>query len=253
MVPKLMIWGLNGVGEIRPGDNLGRLIVDASISSGINLENGDVVVVTHVAVSKAEDRVFTLDHFRPSEESMRLAAELSKDPRHVEAILRESVKVVRMERGVIITKTRHGFICANSGVDLSNVGEGMVALLPEDPDASARRIRLEIRRASGVDVAVIISDSFGRPFRRGTVNVAVGSSGLEAIWDRRGEPDRYGRPLRSKQVCVADELAAAAGLVMGQAAEGVPVAIIRGYPYRRSEESCVKRDVVRGEDEDLFL
>lgn len=253
MSARITIWGLSNVGEIERGEDLGELIVKSSREAGIGLEDGDVVVVTHVVVSKAEGRVFRLEEFEPREEARHLGGKLDKDPRHVEAILREAQRIIRMGRGIIVTKTRHGFVCANSGVDLSNVPEGYVALLPEDPDDSARRIREQIRRAANVDVAVIISDSFGRPFRRGTVNVAIGSSGLEAIWDRRGEPDRYGRLLKSKQVCVADELAAAAGLVIGQSNEGVPIAIIRGYRYRSSDRSTVKRDVIRDDSEDLFL
>ncbi len=236
---------------VREGDDLGEMIVKAADESGTGIEENDVVVVSQVVVSKAEGRVVPLSELVPSDEALSLAARTGKDPRHVEAVLREAVEVVRVRGEVIITETRHGFVCANSGVDLSNVGEGMVSLLPIDPDLSARRIRERIRELTGKDVAVIISDSHGRPFRRGAVNVAIGSSGIEPVLDLRGRPDLYGRTLRSKQICVVDELASAAELVMGNADEGVPVAVIRGYGYRKSEAG-VRDAVVRPLEEDLF-
>jgi len=235
---------------VREGDDLAQLIVRAAEESGAGIEDGDVIVVSQVIVSKAEGRVVPLDAFEPSEAARSLAERTGKDPRHVEAILREAVEVVRVRGEVIITETRHGFVCANSGVDLSNVGEGMVFLLPAEPDLSARRIREGIRRLTGKEVAVVVADSHGRPFRRGAVNVAIGSSGIEPLLDLRGRPDLYGRPLRSKQICVVDELASAAELVMGNADEGIPAAIVRGYPYRRSEEGV--RAVIRPREEDLF-
>jgi coenzyme F420-0:L-glutamate ligase/coenzyme F420-1:gamma-L-glutamate ligase len=236
---------------VREGDDLGAMIVRAAEESGSGIEEGDVVVVSQVVVSKAEGRVVPLSELESSDAALSLAARTGKDPRHVEAVLRESVEVVRVRGEVIITETRHGFVCANSGVDLSNVGEGMVSLLPVDPDLSARRIRERIRELTGKDVAVIVSDSHGRPFRRGAVNVAIGSSGIEPVLDLRGRPDLYGRVLRSKQICVVDELASAAELVMGNADEGIPVAVIRGYGYRRSELG-VRAAVVRPREEDLF-
>jgi coenzyme F420-0:L-glutamate ligase/coenzyme F420-1:gamma-L-glutamate ligase len=236
---------------VREGDDLAAMIVRAAEESGTGIEEGDVLVVSQVVVSKAEGRVLPLTALEPSEAALSLAARTGKDPRHVEAILREAVEVVRVRGEVIITETRHGFVCANSGVDLSNVGEGMVSLLPLDPDLSARRIRERIRALTGKEVAVIVSDSHGRPFRRGAVNVAIGSSGIEPVLDLRGRPDLYGRVLRSKQICVVDELASAAELVMGNADEGIPVAVIRGYEYRRSELG-VRDAVVRPREEDLF-
>lgn len=250
MAKKIEIIGVSGIPIVRPGDNLGKVIVDAVNKMGLKIENRDIVLVTQVIVSKAEGRVYSLSEFIPSQDALKLAAVTGKDPRHVEAILREAVRIVRMRGEVIITETRHGLICANSGVDLSNVGEGMVALLPVDPDRSAEIIREEIKALTGKRVAVIITDSHGRPFRRGAINVAIGCSGIEPIWDRRGERDLYGRVLRSKQICIADELASAAELVMGQADEGVPVAIIRGYEYNVSEDGA--RTIIRQPDEDLF-
>lgn len=250
MAGRIEVIGLRGVPEVKQGDDLGLLIVNAARGSGLELMDHDIIVVTHVIVSKAEGRVLPLSLFSPSGEALELARQLNKDPRHVEAMLREAVRVVRTGHEVIITETRHGLICANSGVDLSNVAEGYVALLPLDPDASARRVRSRIRELTGRGVAVIIADSHGRPFRRGAINIAIGCSGIEPIWDRRGERDRHGRALRSKQICIADELASAAELVMGQAGEGVPAAVIRGYEYRESDEGA--RKIIRPEDERLF-
>lgn len=250
MARRIEVIGISGIPMIRSGDNLGKIIVDASDRMGLVIEDYDIVLVTQVIVSKAEGRVYPLSEFTPSQDALNIATITGKDPRHVEAILREAVRIVRIRGEVIITETRHGLICANSGVDLSNVGEGMVALLPIDPDKSAETIRREIEALTGKHVAVIITDSHGRPFRRGAINIAIGCSGIEPIWDRRGEKDLHGRVLRSKQICIADELASAAELVMGQADEGVPVAIIRGYEYKASEDGAKR--IIRPADEDLF-
>lgn len=246
----IQIIPVRGLKLIAPGDVLGLEIVRALRSAGLSLEDGDIVVVSHVIVSKAEGKLYRLPEIRPSSQALEIAEITGKDPAHVEAILRESRRLVRIRGEVIITETKHGLICANSGVDLSNVGEGVAAALPEDPDASAMRIRAEIERAAGVKVAVIVCDSHGRPFRRGAINIAIGCSGLEPIWDRRGEPDLYGRLLRSKQICVADELAAAAELAMGQASEGIPVVIIRGYRFIPSETGA--SHIIRPKEESLF-
>ncbi|MCS7117692.1 MAG: coenzyme F420-0:L-glutamate ligase [Thaumarchaeota archaeon] len=236
---------------VREGDDLAELIVSAAEVHGVGLRSGDIVVVSQIVVSKSEGRVMPLASIEASTRAHRIARLTGKDPRHVEAILREAVDVLRVRAdGLIITETRHGLVCANSGVDLSNVGENNVSLLPVDPDSSARRIRERIRELRGIEVGVIVSDSHGRPFRRGAVNVAIGCSGIEPVLDLRGSKDLYGRVLQSKQVCVADELASAAELVMGNADEGIPVAIIRGYRYRASEEGAAA--IVRPREEDLF-
>ncbi|MCX8203421.1 MAG: coenzyme F420-0:L-glutamate ligase [Nitrososphaeria archaeon] len=249
-LPRVEVIGLR-LPLVKEGDDLAGLIVSAAEELGVGLRTGDVVVVSQVVVSKAEGRVMPLASIEPSERALRIARVTGKDPRHVEAVLRESAEVLRIRGdGLIITETRHGLVCANSGVDLSNVGEGNVALLPVDPDSSARRIRERIRELKGVDVAVVVSDSHGRPFRRGAVNVAIGCSGIEPILDLRGRPDLYGRVLQSKQICVADEIASAAELVMGNADEGIPVAVIRGYPHTRSETGASA--IVRPREEDLF-
>jgi coenzyme F420-0:L-glutamate ligase/coenzyme F420-1:gamma-L-glutamate ligase len=233
---------------VRPGDGLAGLIVDAA-RNGPGIRAGDVVVVTQKIVSKAEGRVVPLDAVDPSPEALRLAAETEKDPRLVELILRESVRIVRQRGPVLITETRHGFVCANAGIDASNVGSGCVSLLPEDPDRSAQEIRQGIQEATGAEVAVIISDTFGRPWREGHTNVAVGLSGMLPFADYVGQVDPYGYELRVSTLAVADELAAAAELVMGKL-DAVPVAIVRGYPYPRGDGSA--RQIVRPPERDLF-
>jgi coenzyme F420-0:L-glutamate ligase/coenzyme F420-1:gamma-L-glutamate ligase len=247
------VLGVHGLPIVKPGDNLGALICEAARRTGQPMMDGDVVVVTHVVVSVAEGRLINLDEIVPSEFAKNVASRLEKDPALVEVVLRESRGIRRMGDGVLITETRHGFVCANSGVDKSNVaGERTVAPLPVDPDASATRIREQIHKTSGCDVAVIISDTHGRPLRMGEVNVAIGVAGLKPIRDRRGEKDLFGYVLRVKQTAVADELASTAELVIGQADEGVPAAIIRGYKYLRSEDSKAT-ELVRPREKDLFL
>lgn len=205
-----------------------------------------------MVVSRAENNIINLDEIVPSDFAKRIAAEYGRDPAHVEVVLREAKSIIRMRDGHIIAETKHGFICANAGVDKSNVpGERNVTPLPEDPDRSARNIRRRIREITGKDVAVIISDTHGRALRRGEINVAVGISGMKPIRDRRGEFDLFGYMLRIKQTAVADELASAAELVIGQANEGIPAAIIRGYRYVRSEESSA-RELVWPREKALF-
>lgn len=238
---------------VKEGDDLAELICRAAEKQGASIENGDVLVVTHVIVSRAEGRVVNLDQVKPSEFAFSLSKQLNKDPALVELILREARGIVRMGDGKLITETKQGFICANSGVDRSNVpGERVVALLPEDPDGSALMIRRRIKEITGRDVAVIISDTHGRPLRDGEINVAIGVSGMKPIRDRRGEKDLFGYVLRVKRTAIADELASAAELVMGQADEAVPVAIIRGYRYPKSE-TAKATEIIRPREKDLFI
>lgn len=247
---EVRVIGVEGIPEVRPGDDLGALILDALGRQGLRLEDGDVVVVTQKVVSKAEGRIVDLTTVEPSAFARNIADRTGKDPRHVEVVLREAVRVVRMDRGIIVAETRHGFVCANAGVDASNVGPGpLVTLLPEDPDASAARIRARLVAATGADVAVIISDTFGRPWREGITNVAIGVAGMLPIRSYVGQQDPYGYPLRVSNVAVADELASAAELVTGKL-RGVPVAVIKGYDYPRGEGSA--RMLVRPADRDLF-
>jgi coenzyme F420-0:L-glutamate ligase/coenzyme F420-1:gamma-L-glutamate ligase len=246
---RLELIGLTGLGEVGTGDSLGRLICEACSSQRIDLIENDVLVVAQKIVSKAEGRVVQLDRIQPSVRAVELAGKLDKEPAVIEIILSESRRIVRLGRRTIIVETHHGFVCANAGVDLSNVGLGRVALLPKDPDASARTIREEIQERLGLRPAVIISDSFGRPWRIGTVDVAVGVSGLKATKDERGTKDRYGYELKASVAAIADEIASAAELVMGKK-NGIPVAIVRGYATEKEDGSV--QQLLRPESEDLF-
>lgn len=249
----IQIIGIERLPIVKTGDNLAELICNAAESQGTHIQNGDILVITHVIVSRAEGRVVNLDEVVPSEFAKSIAEQYGKDPTLVEAVLRESKSIRRMGDGKLITETKHGFICANSGIDKSNVpGERNVALLPEDPDHSAEEIREKIRRSTGCDVAVIISDTHGRPLRKGEINVAIGVAGIKALRDRRGESDLFGYILKVKQTAIIDELASAAELAIGQANEGIPVAIIRGYNYLKSENAKTT-DLIRPREEDLFL
>lgn len=249
MPGEIRIIPLLGLPEVREGDDVARMIVEAA-GSEPGILTGDVLVVTQKMVSKAEGRVVRLDSVTPSAEAERLAAETEKDPRLVELILKESASIVRQRGPILITETRHGFVCANAGIDASNVGpEGTVCLLPVDPDASAQRIRAAIREATGTDVAVIISDTFGRAWREGHTNVAVGLAGMLPFNDYVGQIDPFGYELRVSTLCVADELAGAAELVQNKL-DGVPVAIVRGFDYPKGEGSA--RQIVRAKENDLF-
>jgi coenzyme F420-0:L-glutamate ligase / coenzyme F420-1:gamma-L-glutamate ligase len=249
MATPVTILGIEGIPEVQPGDDLGRHIADACREQDVTLQDGDVLVVTQKAVSKSEDRFVRLEDIEPSPLALELSKVGDKDPRHVEVVLRETRRIVRMDRGVIISETRHGLVCANAGVDASNVPDGRLMLLPEDPDASAARIRASLRSQTGADVCVIISDTFGRPWRTGYTEVAIGVAGMLPIIDYVGQVDTHGRELRATWICVADELASAAELVTGKV-NRVPVALIRGYPVPRGEGSA--REMVRQAELDLF-
>ena len=229
------------------------MLLAALDRAGLTLQDGDVLAVAQKIVSKAEGRLVALAEITPSARAIELGAQVGKDPRLMELILRESDEVSRLRPGVIIVRHRLGFTSANAGIDRSNVGpdgEERVLLLPQDPDASARRIRETIAAERGADVGVVITDSHGRPFRLGTVGVAIGVAGLPALWDRRGEPDRYGYRLQHTDVGVADEIAAAAGLLMGQAAEGQPAVLLRGLRLPPTDGRAV--DLVRPKEMDLY-
>lgn len=248
----IQIIGVKGLPIIKEGDDLARLICNAAAQQGTPIENGDIIVITHVVVSRAEGNVVNLDTVVPSDFAKAFAQKFDKDPALVEVVLRESKSIVRMGDGKIISETKQGFVCANAGVDRSNVpGERNVALLPKNPDRSARRVRKKIARLVGKDVAVIVSDTHGRPLREGEINVAIGVAGLNPIRDRRGETDMFGYVLRVKRTAIVDELSSAAELVIGQASEGIPVAIIRGYSYPRSERAKAT-ELIRPREKDLF-
>ena len=248
---RLELLALSGVPLVRPGDDLAPIVLQALRLSGRSLEQGDVLVVAQKIVSKSEDRYVELAAVEPSPKAMELAEATGKDPALLEVILRESRDVVRVRNDVLIVEHRLGFVLANAGVDASNVGEqGRVLLLPADPDASCRALREKLRGATGTDVGVVINDSWGRAWRLGTIGTALGVSGLPALVDLRGVPDLFGRALRSTEVAVADELAAAASLIMGQAGEGHPLVLARGFPYPGREGRGA--DLLRPRSLDLF-
>ena len=251
MSGRLELIALDGIPEIEPGDDLVVAIGDALDASGITLTDADVLVVTQKIVSKAEGRLVDLATVEPSPFARDWAERWEKDPRQVELVLRESASIVRMgPGGLIISRTRHGLVCANAGVDVSNVGGGEVAsLLPVDPDQSARALRDGLATRLGVAPAVVISDSFGRPWRNGIVNVAIGVAGLEPLRDMRGEPDAAGRPMRATIIAVADELASAADLAGGKV-EQRPVVLVRGSAWRPSDAGASV--LVMEPERDLF-
>jgi len=242
-----------GLPIVKPGDEVADLVIKSMKTIGNPLKNGDVLVLCHVIISRSEGNIINLNEIKPSKIAENFAKFTGKDPRLVEVILRESRAVRRMAPGILVTETHQGFVCANAGVDKSNVpGDDFVSPLPKDSDWSAETIRKRLLMTYGVDVAVIIADTHGRAHRDGEVNVATGASGLEVIRDRRGEHDLFGYELKVKRTAIADELAAAAELVIGQADEGVPAAIIRGYSYLKSDNSNA-RQLVRPREKDLFL
>jgi coenzyme F420-0:L-glutamate ligase/coenzyme F420-1:gamma-L-glutamate ligase len=246
----IQIIGLKEIPIVQEGDNVPKLIVEAAKAQGIEIQDKDVFVVAQTIVSRAEGSVVDLNTVVPSDLAIRTGERFEKDPRQVEVIFREARQIIRMEHA-IITETKHGYICANSGVDKSNMpGENFVSLLPKDSVKSAREIRAELEKLTGVKVAVIISDTHGRPFREGAINVALGVSGMKPLWDRRGDVDLFGYVLKSTIVGIADELASAAELIMGEAYEGIPVVIIRGFNYIEGEGSVA--DLMRRPEKDMF-
>jgi coenzyme F420-0:L-glutamate ligase/coenzyme F420-1:gamma-L-glutamate ligase len=256
----IAILPVRGMPEIEAGDDLAALLCAALAGSAAQLVDGDVLVVTSKVVSKAERRTVWLDEVSPSPFASSWAAQHGKDARHVEVVLRECRRIVRMDRGVLLAETRHGFVCANAGVDASNAAsDGQLLLLPVDPDASARRLREALRERTGIAVAVVISDTFGRPWRNGETNVAIGASGIGALRSYVGEQDSAGRTLLVTSIAVVDELAAAAELAMGKL-DRVPAAIIRGYAYQPPAQEADADDtgdggaaaLVRAPETDMF-
>jgi coenzyme F420-0:L-glutamate ligase/coenzyme F420-1:gamma-L-glutamate ligase len=252
---ELRLIGLTGIPEIRPGDDIGMAVARAISASGHGLLPGDILVVTHKIVSKAEGQLILLPEIVPSAMAIDWAERWGKDARQVEVVLREAKRIVRMDRGVLIAETRHGFICANAGVDASNVSPETVCLLPVDPDRSAAELRDALRRHLALDEAstpgVIISDSFGRAWRQGIVNVAVGVAGLAPLADYRGQTDAAGYELHVSVLAVADELAAAAELVMNKL-DARPVVLVRGYVPPTGTPHGTGRDLVLDPARDLF-
>jgi len=254
MNTELRIIPITRIGEITPGGDLGITIHDAIQTQQLTLQQGDILVVTQKIVSKVEGRIVNPSEIEPSDFARAAAVGSKKDAHHLEVVLRESRRIVRMDHGVLIAETRHGFICANAGVDESNVNGGhQLTLLPIDPDRSARELRTRLQQLAGegptFDIAIIISDTWGRPWRNGQVNMAIGSAGIEPIVDYRGQHDPYGYQLQASEIAVADELASAAELVMGKT-ERIPAALIRGYKYTPSTGDA--RSLLRDPTTDMF-
>jgi len=254
MNTEIRIIPIKGISEISPGVDLGSIIYEALLNQDLRLEQGDILAVTHKIVSKAEGRTVRLTDIQPSPLAQTIAEQNQKDACHVEVVLRESKRIVRMDHGIIISETHHGFICANAGVDGSNIdGEGLVLLLPVDPDQSAQTLRTRLQALAGedatFDIAIIISDTWGRPWRNGQVNMTIGLAGMEPLVDYRGQRDPYGYEMQASLIGVADELAAAAELVMGKI-DHIPVALIRGYSYIPGEGEA--RILIRESATDMF-
>jgi coenzyme F420-0:L-glutamate ligase/coenzyme F420-1:gamma-L-glutamate ligase len=255
-IMSLTLTSLQNIPFIRQGDPLADILLKSLNEQNLNLEDNDILVLAQKIVSKSEGRLVNLANIQPSPRAIDLAPEIEKDPRLIELILQESNEVLRVRKGVIVVEHKLGFVCANAGIDHSNVmGEGntnedFVLLLPEDPDASAKKLREEIKQRTQKDIAVMIIDSHGRAWRNGTVGICIGLSGIPALIDERGWKDLFGYTLKATIVGVADELAAAASLVMGQAAEGTPAVHVRGYPYPLGEGSL--KELIRPKDMDMF-
>jgi len=248
-IASLRLLALPGIPEIRRGDDLVQCIMDSARRVPIRFRDGDILVIAQKIVSKAEGSVVRLARVKPSSRAVTIASRLKKDPRAVEVVLRESRRMVRSDP-VLIVETHHGFVCANAGIDHSNVpGSDVVTLLPRHPDRSAKKLAAALRNRTGKRLAIIISDTFGRPWRLGLTNVAIGAAGLPVLLDLRGTRDRHGKLLTATVLAIADELAAAAGLLMTKS-EGVPVVLIRGYRYKPVLEPAAR--IIRPADEDLF-
>ncbi|MBO0797439.1 MAG: coenzyme F420-0:L-glutamate ligase [Blastocatellia bacterium] len=250
MSSNILLSPILGIPEVRPGDDIGALIARAASEMNFALADGDIIVVAQKIISKAEGRLVDLESIVPSQQALEIAGRQNRDPRLIEVILSESTGIVRLAEHVLITETRHGFVCANSGVDQSNVsGEHCVSLLPLAPDDSASSLKSRLAELLQTEVTVIITDTFGRPWREGLTNVAIGIAGMKPLHDFRGEPDDFGRVLSATVLAVADELAAAAGLLMKKTTR-IPAVVIRGYDYERREGSA--RELVRAKERDLF-
>ena len=237
--------------DIKKGDDIADLIIKSIKEKNESLQENDVVIITHKIISKAEGRTTDLRNIVPSEVSKKISSNTGKDPRLVELIISQSNEIVKIERDIIITETKHGFVCANAGIDTSNVGKlsDHVLLLPDDPDESARNIRNDINAKTSVNVGIIISDTFGRPFRKGQVNIAIGVAGIDPIKSYIGKRDMFGKILRVTEIAIADEITSAAELVMGKSSR-VPVSIVRGYDFNFNDSSISK--VTRSKKDDLF-
>lgn len=246
--------GIKKIPLIKEGDDLPSIIIHSADAEGLEICNGDVLVIAETAVAKAEGTIVDLESLQPSEQAIELSEKTGKDSKLVEFIIRESTEIIKVGPDFIISETKHGFVCANAGIDESNVENGLATPIPVNPDKSADYLRKKIEDATGRKIAVIISDTQGRAFREGAVGVAIGISGMESLWNRQGETDLYGRELQTTHIAVADELASAASIVMGQADEGIPVVIISGIDYFKKlrNNSATIKPLIRPKKYDVF-
>lgn len=246
--------GIREIPIIKEGDSVADLILRAMKVEGLEIEEGDIFVIAETAISKSEGNVINLHSVRPSKLAFELSEKTGKKPEIAEAIIQQSNEIMKVGPDFIISETKHGFVCANAGIDESNVDEGFATPMPVDPDKSAENVRAKLETSSGTAIAVIISDTQGRAFREGAVGTAIGISGMEALWDRRGETDLYGRELETTKIAVADELASASSILMGQADEGIPVVIIRGVKYFKTlkNSSSTIKSLLRPKKYDVF-
>lgn len=253
-IMEVRIIGLKGIPLLKKDDDLSELILKVAREQEVILDNGDVLVIAETAVAKSEGHFINLQELKPSQKALELAKQTGKDPRVVEAIIQESEEIIKVGPDFIISETRHGFVCANAGIDESNVDKGLATPIPFDPDKSASIIRKNLEKSLGKEITVIISDTQGRAFREGAIGAAIGISGMEPLWDRSGELDLYGRELKTTSIAVADELSSAASLVMGQANEGIPVVIIKGVPYfhQLKNNSANINSLIRPKKYDVF-
>jgi len=253
MTPKIVnIIGLENFPLIKAGDDLAKIIVETAAKNNVQIENGDIIVVSQKIVSKAEGRVMKISQINPSEEALKLAEKVQRDPKLIELVLKETRRIIRASPEILIVEDKRGLICINAGVDKSNVPRDSYSLLPENPDESARKIKERIAELTGKNVSVVIGDTFSRPFRRGQVEFAIGIAGIKPFKDYRGQRDLYNNLLRVKNVAIADEIACAAELVMGQAKEAIPVAIIKNLERAETSEKSSIKELAISRQEDLF-
>lgn len=246
--------GLTTIPLVKKGDNLLELILDSIKKESIDVQDGDIFVIAETLISKIEGNYIKLNDIVPSDEALELAKKTKKDPKLMEAILNESNEVVRVGPNFIVTETKHGFVCANAGIDESNVEDGYATPMPINPDDSAQSLRLKLEKHYNCKLGVIISDTQGRAFRVGAIGTAIGCSGIVSLWNRQGEKDLYNRELQTTEIAVADELAASASLLMGQANEGIPIVIVRNHPsfdIIRNENSSIN-ELIRPKEFDAF-
>lgn len=245
---------VKGMPLIKKGDDLAKMILRSFSQMNRKIEYGDIIVIAETAIAKSEGNIIKLEEMAPSLRAVELADKTGKDPDLVQAIIQESSEIIKVGPDFIVSQTKHGFVCANAGIDESNVDRGLATPIPEEPDKSAGEIRAKLENATKTNIAVIISDTQGRAFREGAIGVAIGISGMDPLWDRSGEADLYGRKLKTTEIAVADELASAASVVMGQAQEGIPVVLIRGVEYFSDlkNESTTIKPLIRPKEHDVF-